>query len=93
MLRPAIYDEFSEKARERYYQIKSELQKKYSPGDVVLIEPDSGDYFVGQTTIEAYKKAEKKYPRKTFFGAQVGRLAFQLKKLWEFSSILVAPPM
>lgn len=81
MLRPAIHDEFSEKARERYYQIKSELKKKYSPGDVVLIEPGSGDYFIGQTTVEAYRKAKRKYPNKIFFSAQVGRLAFQLKKL------------
>lgn len=81
MLKLATHDEFSEKARERYYQIKSELKEKYSPGDVVLIEPESGDYFVGRTTIEAYKKAKRKYPKKTFFSAQIERLAFQLKRL------------
>lgn len=79
MLKPATPDQFTEKSRERYYQIKPVLQKKYNAGDVVLIEPESGDYFVGPNSIEVYKKASRKHPDKKFYGAQVGRLAFRLK--------------
>lgn len=78
MLKPVQRSEFSEKGRERYYQIKKELNEKYAAGNVVLIEPYSGDYFVAPTTIEAYKKARKKFPDKEFFGAQVDSLSFKL---------------
>lgn len=79
MLRQATLDQFMEKGRERYYQIRPILKKSYNAGEVVLIEPVSGDYFVGATTIEAYQKAIKKHPGKEFFSALVGRSAFYLK--------------
>lgn len=70
---------FSEKGRELYYKLKAELEKEYEPDDIVLIETESGDYFVGETTMKAYQEAKKKYPGKMFFAAQVGRLASFLK--------------
>jgi hypothetical protein len=79
MLKNPILNELSEKGRERYYQIKPQLEKSYEPDDVVLIEVETGDYFVGQTTPEAYNKAREKYPDKEFFIAQVGQLASLLK--------------
>lgn len=79
MLRQVSRDEFSEKGRERYYQLKPQLKEEYSAGDVVLIDPETGDYFVGETTIDAYSKARKKHPGKKFYGAQVGNLAFKMK--------------
>ena len=79
MLKVAKREKFSEKGRELYYKLKPELNRKYEPDDVVLIEVESGDYFVGDTTIEAYKKAKKKYRSKIFFAAQVGSLSSFLK--------------
>ena len=79
MLQPTIRSQFSEKGRQWYYQLKPELEKKYHPDDVVLIETESGNYFIGKTTIEAYKSARRKYPKKKFFGAHVGQLASALK--------------
>lgn len=81
MLKPAVFDRFSEKGRARYYQLKPTLEKIYKPDEVVLIETTSGDYFVAKTTTQAYKKAQRKYPAKKFFIAQVGQLASLLKSL------------
>lgn len=85
MLKDPTLDELSEKGRARYYQIKPHLEKNYKPDDVVLIEVETGDYFVGQTTPEAYKKASEKHPNKEFFIAQVGQLASLLKPLCKLS--------
>jgi len=79
MLKPTERENFSEKGRALYYKLKPRLEKKHQPDDVVLIEVNSGDYFVGETTMDAYKKAKKKHPRKIFFAAQVGRLVSFLK--------------
>ena len=79
MLKDPVLNELSEKGRARYYQIKPQLEKNYEPDDVVLIEVETGDYFVGQTTSDTYNKARKKYPDKEFFIAQVGQLASLLK--------------
>lgn len=64
-----------------YYKIKSELEKRYDPSDYVTIEVKTGKYFVGKTPVEAMNKAEKKFPDKIFFLAQVGRLAGRLMTL------------
>lgn len=79
MLIPVKRDQFSEKGRQRYYQIKPQLEKKHNPDDVILIEVESGDFFVAETTTQAYKKAHQQYPNKEFFIAQVGQLAALLK--------------
>tara|TARA_Y100000310_G_C20672569_1_gene811127 strand:- start:1566 stop:1778 length:213 start_codon:yes stop_codon:yes gene_type:complete len=46
----------------------SEIHK----GKFVVIEPDSGDYFVGESEIEAYNKAHKKFPSKQFIFKRIG---------------------
>ena len=68
-----------EKGREFYYRLKPELEKKYNQGDYVSFEVESGDYFIGKTSIESLLKAKKKYPNKQFFLAQVGSIAGILK--------------
>jgi hypothetical protein len=37
-----------------------------------VIEVDSGDYFIGDTGVEASKKARKRYPDKVFFQGKIG---------------------
>lgn len=69
------------KGEKIYYKIKPELEKEYDPSFYVTIEVDSGKYFVGKTSIEAINKAEKNFPNKIFFLAQVGRLAGRLMTL------------
>ena len=55
----------------RYEEIKKELEAKHH-GEYVVIEVDSGDYFVGKTAEEAFQQAEKVHPDKAFCLIRVG---------------------
>ena len=63
--------EFDEKSDEVYEKLKSELEDKYY-GLIVAIEPYSGDYFVGNSVIEAGDKGKQKYPDKLFYFVRPG---------------------
>ncbi len=39
---------------------------------LAMIEPESGDWFLGKTTLEALKKAKGKYPDKIFYCIRIG---------------------
>jgi hypothetical protein len=53
---------------------------KKEKGKIAVIEPDSGEYFLGKTLLEALKKAEAKYPNKIFYAIRIGYpFAHQLK--------------
>ncbi|MCR4432267.1 MAG: hypothetical protein NUV45_14795 [Tepidanaerobacteraceae bacterium] len=54
-----------------YEEIKDELEEKHH-GDYVMIEVDSGDYFVGETPQEALQRAENAYPDKVFCLIRIG---------------------
>lgn len=58
------------KAENIYEKIKSKLESR--KGEIVAIEPDSGDYFIGKDLDEAAEKAEEKYPDKQFYFMRVG---------------------
>jgi len=49
----------------KYEKIKDKLKRE--EGKIVAIDTDSGDYVVGNDTIDAYEKAIKKYSSKEFF--------------------------
>lgn len=51
--------------------IEEKLQLKYR-GKIVAIELESGDYFIGDSMLEAYKKASEKYPNKKFVFKRIG---------------------
>ena len=72
--KPDDFDEhvFAEKAKAIYNErYKTELEKQYK-GKIVAIEPESGDYFIGDTTKEAYYKAIVKHPNKPFHFIRIG---------------------
>jgi len=49
-------------------------------GRFIAIEADSGEYFLGNTAIEATRKAQAKYPGKIFFLGRIGyRTAYTFK--------------
>lgn len=51
------------------------LRDKLEPmhkGEFVAIEPDSGDYFLGKTSLEAILKARQKHPDKVFHVIRIG---------------------
>lgn len=54
-----------DKANPIFEKIKEELLPQHK-GKMVVIEVDSGDYFMGDTGVDALHKAKKKYPDKIF---------------------------
>lgn len=63
-----------EKANQIYAGLKELLEKEYMDM-IVAIEVDSGDYFIGKTSIEACEKARGKYSNKIFVCKRIGALA------------------
>ncbi len=58
-----------------YNRIKKQL--KGQEGRIVAIDTETGDFFVGDTVIEASKAGWAKYPKKEFYFKRVGaRAAF-----------------
>lgn len=66
-------------AEKKYYLLKPKLEKKYDPNDYVVINPRTGRYFVGKTSLEAMKKAREIYRKGKLFLAQVGRMSILMK--------------
>lgn len=57
--------------KEIYKRIRKELEPEHK-GEIVAIETESGDYFLGKTVLEATRKARQKYPDKVFYFVRVG---------------------
>ena len=45
---------------------------KGKKGTIAVIEPDSGEYFLGKDLLETLKKARKKYPSSIFYTIRIG---------------------
>ena len=45
---------------------------KEKRGAIAVIEPETGEYFLGRTLTEAIKKAKEKYPGKVFYSIRIG---------------------
>ena len=58
---------------ERLYEqnLRSKLESTHK-GKIVVIDAESGDYFLGENLHEANEKARKKYPNKVFYAIKVG---------------------
>jgi len=66
-----------EPSREVLERIHS-LQKEQ--GKMAAIDPDTGEWFLGDTLLEAVAKARQKYPDKVFHVVRVGfPVAYQMK--------------
>ncbi|MCI2424442.1 hypothetical protein LM599_00150 [Candidatus Acetothermia bacterium] len=55
----------------RYEEIRGQLEARHH-GHYVMIEVDSGDYFVGKTSHEALRQAEAACPGKAFYLIRIG---------------------
>jgi len=55
----------------RYEEIRGELEAQHL-GDYMMVEVDSGDYFVGKTPQEALRQAEAAHPGKAFCLIRIG---------------------
>jgi len=63
--------EISKKGQEWFERYNDDLKDRYE-GKAIVIEVDSGDYFIGNDSIEATKKAKEKDPDKIFFLGRIG---------------------
>jgi len=45
---------------------------KEKKGTIAVIEPETGEYFLGRTLTEAIKKAKEKYSGKVFYSIRIG---------------------
>jgi hypothetical protein len=45
---------------------------KGKQGLIAAIEPETGEWFLGETLLEAIKKAKQKYPDKIFYSIHIG---------------------
>lgn len=55
-------------------RLKAVLEPEHN-GEFVVIEPDSGDYYLGDTWSAASEKALTEHPHSRFFLAKVGHRA------------------
>lgn len=67
----------AEKGQTLYQTIKDTLEPQHN-GEIVAIEVDSGDYYLGRSVIEADNQARKKHPDKLFYFTRVGRRALHV---------------
>ncbi|MFQ6057844.1 MAG: hypothetical protein ACE5MB_03055 [Anaerolineae bacterium] len=74
-------DEFIAKSKEIYLRIREELESKHE-GEIVAIDPESGDYFLGRTLGEADERAFAKYPDKLLCFVRIGAGVVMPLKTW-----------
>lgn len=55
-----------------YYEKLKPILEPELKGKIVAIEVDSGDYFIGDSVIEALQKAREVYPDKLFHFMRIG---------------------
>ena len=66
---------------EEIYQqrLKDRLEPTHY-GQIVAIEVESGDYFIGKSVTEAAKKARAKHPQKFFYFVKIGFPAVHVRR-------------
>ena len=76
---PRQIHQISKAGKQLFEKLDAELREKYY-GKFIAIEVDSGDYFIGETGIDASKKGKEKYPDKIFFLGRIGhRTAYKFR--------------
>lgn len=59
------------KAELIFERINKEVAQQYK-GKIIAIDTDSGDYFIGDSEIDAYKRGIRQYPNKKFVFKRIG---------------------
>lgn len=70
-----VSDKTADVARRAKQLYESTLRTKLEAtnrGDYVAIEPDSGDYFVGETLSQAIQASRISHPERLAFGMRIG---------------------
>lgn len=77
---PHSTEELERLGKIRYEKIRGELEAHHH-GGFVMIEVDSGDYFVGSTPQAALDHAQAAHPGKVFYLIRIGyKAAHKLKR-------------
>ncbi len=72
--------QLSEQGERIYHEkLKRLLEPKYK-GKVIAIEVESGNYFIGESVVEALTKARKVYPDKLFHFMRIGFRALHKRR-------------
>ncbi|MGQ9631393.1 MAG: hypothetical protein ACUVXI_13940 [bacterium] len=70
----------AEKGQKIYEErLKGKLEPEHK-GEIVTIEVGTGNYFLGDSVIEAVNRAKEKHPDKIFFIARVGYKAVHVRR-------------
>jgi len=69
------------KGKEIYEKLKGELEPDHN-GEIVAIDVDSGEYFLGKTLLEANDKAREKYLDKQLYFVRIGSKAAMALRVW-----------
>lgn len=68
---PYPTEELLQRGWQRYAEMRTELEVQHY-GEFVMVEVESGDYFIGATSQEALHRAEAVYPDKAFCLIRIG---------------------
>ena len=68
---PRQIREISKTGKQLFEKLDLQLCEQYH-GKFIAIDADSGEYFLGDTTMEADKKARAKHPGKVFYVGRIG---------------------
>lgn len=72
--------DFAKKGQEVYEsKYKRDLESRYK-GKIVAIEPDSSDFFIGDSVLDAAAKAKKVHPDKVFHFIRIGYKAVHMMR-------------
>jgi hypothetical protein len=69
---PDVKKDLAERGRQLYTKKLKDLLEPQDNGRFVAIEPDSGNYFLGETGVDAIHEARAAMPDKHFYLARVG---------------------
>ena len=64
--------EFAKEGKRIYRQKYAKKLEPTERGRIIAIEIESGDSFIGDSTVEAILKAKEKYPNRIFYLMRIG---------------------
>lgn len=68
---PTSKEEICLKGEEIYQTLKDRLEAEHK-GEIVAIEPESGDYFLGKDVVEATEAGRRVHVDKLFYYVRIG---------------------
>lgn len=73
-------DFIAHKSEAIYQKIKTEMEANHK-GEFLAIDPESGDYYLGKTSLEAILNGGKEHPNSVFYIIRIG-FPYVYKKRW-----------